>query len=98
MQAARNPVACTIFIATGGLCPGVTVGEWLSAPLNALQTAETTNYNTTSVQELNPASRARMIAWARSNDLQLGEDVRRDSAPSACSRRARRCSCRATRV
>jgi hypothetical protein len=36
-----------IFIPAGGLCPGVTVGEWLSAPLTASWIAEATNYNTT---------------------------------------------------
>jgi hypothetical protein len=44
---ARSGHVRAIFMAAGGLCPGATGVEWLSAPLSALQNAEVTNYNAT---------------------------------------------------
>jgi hypothetical protein len=46
-RAMRNPVVRAIFIAAGGLCSGVTVGEWLSASLIAARIGEAANYITT---------------------------------------------------
>jgi hypothetical protein len=40
-----NPVVHAIFIAAGGLCPGVTVVERLSAPVAGSRLVGTANYN-----------------------------------------------------
>jgi hypothetical protein len=46
MRAMRSLVVRAIFIATGELCPGITVVEWRSTPLTASRIGEAANYNT----------------------------------------------------
>jgi hypothetical protein len=45
MQAVHNLVARAIFVAAGGLCPGVIVGEWLSASVADSRLGAATHYN-----------------------------------------------------